>query len=112
MTRFALIQRLSIAALGLMLTACTGVTVAPPATASPSAPPATPTQTPSPITASPVTESSSQPTATALLATETPPPTEAAALFNGIQQGDTIDGFPYLGDPAAPVTLTDYSDFL
>ncbi len=47
------------------------------------------------------------------LPTETlPPATEAVALFNGIQQGYTADGFPYLGDPAAPVTLIDYSDFL
>lgn len=47
------------------------------------------------------------------LPTDTSPPaTEAVALFNGIQQGYTADGFPYLGDPAAPVTLIDYSDFL
>jgi hypothetical protein len=36
----------------------------------------------------------------------TPPP------FNGIPQGRTADGFPFLGNPDAAVTLIDYSDFL
>ncbi|HEY8601294.1 MAG TPA: hypothetical protein VIL85_22885 [Thermomicrobiales bacterium] len=39
-------------------------------------------------------------------ATMTPPP------FNGIPQGRTADGFPFLGNPDAAVTLIDYSDFL
>ena len=32
--------------------------------------------------------------------------------FKGIEQGLTADGFPYLGKADAPITLTDYSDFL
>ena len=39
-------------------------------------------------------------------------PTAAARLFNGIEQGFTETGFPYLGSSEAPVTLIDYSDFL
>ena len=38
--------------------------------------------------------------------------TAAARLFNGIQQGFTETGFPYLGSSEAPMTLIDYSDFL
>jgi hypothetical protein len=37
---------------------------------------------------------------------------EDAPLFDGITHGYTDDGFPFLGDAAAPVTLIDYSDFL
>ncbi len=119
MTRIALIRRLSVVAVGWVLAACSGgtpptagVTVAPPTAISPASPPATATQSPPPAIASPVAEATSLPTATAILPTETLPPTEAVALFNGLPQGYTDDGFPYLGDPAAPVTLIDYSDFL
>lgn len=115
MTRIALIQRLSIVSLGLMLAACaggtpptTGVTASPLTAVSPASPPVT--ATPSPPSA--IAEATSLPTATAILPTETLPPTEAVALFNGIPQGYTDDGFPYLGDSAAPATLIDYSDFL
>jgi hypothetical protein len=113
MTRIALIQRLSIVSLGLVLVACargtppTAGAAAPPRTAvSPASPPVT--AMPSPA----LVEATSLPTAAAILPTETLPPTEAVALFDGIPQGYTDDGFPYLGDPAAPVTLIDYSDFL
>jgi len=36
----------------------------------------------------------------------------ALPLFNGIPQGRTTDGFPFLGNPDAAVTVIDYSDFL
>jgi hypothetical protein len=36
----------------------------------------------------------------------------ALPLYNGIPHGVTPDGFFFLGVPDAPVTLTDYSDFL
>lgn len=39
------------------------------------------------------------------------PYTLAASTFEGIPQGLTHDGFPFLGQPDAPVTLIDYSDF-
>lgn len=39
-------------------------------------------------------------------------PTAAPMTYNGIEQGLTADGFHYLGRADAPVTLTDYSDFL
>lgn len=44
----------------------------------------------------------------------TPLPTEAPAvvLFKGIPHGTTEDGFPYLGEADAELTLVDYSDFL
>jgi hypothetical protein len=33
-------------------------------------------------------------------------------LFDGVPHGVTSDGFYFLGQPNAPVTMTDYSDFL
>jgi len=39
-------------------------------------------------------------------------PTRIPVTFKGIEQGLTADGFPYLGKADAPITLTDYSDFL
>ena len=32
--------------------------------------------------------------------------------YNGLPAGLTADGYPYLGDPDAPITLEEYSDFL
>lgn len=75
-------------------------TVRPPATDLPSAIP----------TAAPAT--TSQPTSTASAPAATAPPTRIALTFKGIEQGLTADGFPYLGKADAPITLTDYSDFL
>jgi protein-disulfide isomerase len=37
---------------------------------------------------------------------------EDLADFNGIPVGFTEDGFPFMGDPAAPVVMTEYSDYL
>lgn len=51
------------------------------------------------------------PTATATTAAQ-PSPTAVTALFDGITYGITDEGFPYLGDPNAPLTMIDYSDFL
>jgi hypothetical protein len=47
-------------------------------------------------------------------ATEPPPAfgTLLATQYEGIPQGVTPDGFPFLGQPDAPLTLIDYSDFL
>lgn len=39
-------------------------------------------------------------------------PTDAVALYDGLTHGLTAEGFPYLGDPNAPLTMIDYSDFL
>ena len=45
--------------------------------------------------------------------TPEPTPTEVPfALFDGMPQGLTDEGFAFLGNPDAPVTVTDYSDFL
>ncbi len=49
---------------------------------------------------------------TAPTAAVPPTPTAAVALFNGLPHGITAEGFPYLGDPDAPITMIDYSDFL
>ncbi len=38
--------------------------------------------------------------------------TPLAMLFHGIPHGMTEDGFPYLGNADAGLTLIDYSDFL
>ena len=40
------------------------------------------------------------------------PATATLPPFNGIPQGRTPEGFPTLGNAAAPVKLIDYSDFL
>lgn len=44
------------------------------------------------------------------------PPAQAtptpAALYQGLPAGFTAEGHPMLGDPAAPLTLTEFSDFL
>lgn len=45
--------------------------------------------------------------------TPEPTPTEVPlALFDGMPQGLTDEGFAFLGNPDAPVIVTDYSDFL
>ena len=62
---------------------------------------------------------------TETLTAPTPPPPPAAPAptaaapseapagtpYNGVAQGLTADGFPFLGAANAPVTLTEYSDF-
>ena len=58
------------------------------------------------------TAPATQPTAaapapTAAVASEAP----AGTPYNGVPQGLTADGFPFLGAANAPVTLTDHSDF-
>jgi len=40
------------------------------------------------------------------------PPAPALGLFEGVPHGVTPEGFYFLGQPHAPVTMTDYSDFL
>ncbi len=42
----------------------------------------------------------------------TPEPTAALPLYDGLAQHVAEDGTPLLGDPAAPIVITDYSDFL
>jgi hypothetical protein len=88
-----------------VLTACSA------AQATPAIPP------PAPIEASPTAPAAPTPAAPSTTEAAAPPTDEApapaeAVLFNGIPQGITDEGFPYLGDPRAPVTLIDYSDFL
>jgi hypothetical protein len=51
-------------------------------------------------------------TATAQPVAATAAPSRVAIAYKGIEQGVTADGFPYLGRADAPITLTDYSDFL
>ena len=52
------------------------------------------------------------PGVTAQVVQSTPQPTRIALVYKGIEQGVTAEGFPYLGRADAPITLTDYSDFL
>lgn len=64
------------------------------------------------------TPESSDPVVTVDKVSTSPPGTPLPAeipvsmLFNGIPHGLTEDGYPYLGDPDAGITLIDYSDFL
>lgn len=106
------IRRLSCIVLIPLLTACADAAT-PQLEATRAAPPdptvALPTPTP-PVQASPVPA-----TADSAADTSQPAPTEAApdaADYNGIPQGVTDEGFYRLGDPDAPLTLIDYSDFL
>ena len=64
---------------------------------------AAPTTAPSP----PATASVAEPTV-ALAAN----PTSEAQTVAAVPSGKTPEGYNYLGDPDAPVTLQDYSDFL
>lgn len=41
-----------------------------------------------------------------------PAPTEADGTYQGLPVGFTDDGYPYLGDPDAPVSLVEFSDYL
>ena len=81
--------------------------------ASTDSPAPVPTETRQPV---PETDTPRAVSESALTASATPQeevtPTSASKDFEGIPQGLTAAGFPYLGDPHAPVTLTDYSDFL
>jgi hypothetical protein len=66
-------------------------------------------------TAVPQQQPTGVPEATPVPPTELPVVEAAAAqaaLYQGIPHGYTAEGFPYLGDANAAVTLTDYSDFL
>ncbi len=78
-----------------------------------------------PLTAAPNEPAHSGAVAVSATARPSPPPTTAAVatpadaplapvapLFRGIPQGVTAEGYFTLGDPAASVTLTDYSDFI
>ena len=79
------------------------IPAAPAAVPSPSAATAAPTKAPVVATATSIQ-----------LQTQTPTeaPLQTLPLFNGIPHGITPDGFHFLGMFDAPVTLTDYSDFL
>ena len=60
-----------------------------------------------------VTAPAPQPTAPPPAPTSTgPSAAPEATLYRGVAQGLTSEGFPFLGAADAPVTLTDYSDFL
>ena len=45
-------------------------------------------------------------------ATATTAPAKADGTYNGLPVGITDDGYPYLGDPDAPVSLIEFSDYL
>lgn len=108
-------------ALAVLMAACGSQQ---PATTPRATPTAAPTLAPSPaIAAAAPTATVIQPetqiqapTSAATDAPALPSPTAPAVpalpLYNGIPHGVTPDGFYFLGNPAAPVTLTDYSDFL
>jgi hypothetical protein len=96
----------------LAVASCGGTADVAPTTAATPAQSQPNTQPPATVTPA-VTDSASTEvivTAPPLVATETA--AEEPALFEGIPTGYTVEGFPYLGSPDAPVTLVDYSDFL
>ena len=59
-----------------------------------------------------VTAPATQPTAAPPAPTAAAPgEAPAGTPYNGVAQGLTADGFPFLGAADAPVTLTEHSDF-
>ena len=108
-----------------LVTTC-GVTTPEPPVAQP--PAVTPTNTPTVVAAThtpaaeptqavveatitkPETVIEPTPTTTAEMATEVAPTSEVVDWL--IIEGKTADNLAYLGNPDAPVTLIDYSDFL
>jgi len=112
-----MLRRICMLCLVLTLLGCApGATVEQPVEA------ALPTSAPevAPDAEVPNAEASIAPLATALpagtettgVAEEPESVAEDVPLFDGISHGYTADGFPFLGDANAPVTLIDYSDFL
>lgn len=101
--------RLLICSFVVVLVACTAsVPVAdmpsPTAVVPTTAPSASSTSTTAPTVAAPTV---ALPTATAVPATVVP-----VVTYRGALVGRDANGAYTLGDPAAPLTLTDYSDFL
>ena len=110
------------AASALLIAGCTPASGSPEPDISPAAKSANVTSRPE--SAEPATTEIPRPASTEVsrpAATE--PPSQASdsttqadtvspVLFEGIAQGRTHDGFYFLGESDADVTLTDYSDFL
>jgi hypothetical protein len=80
------------------------VTIPPPAIAEVSSPTVEATAVPSP------TPPAAEPTATT--AVEVEPTAEEVTAETGVISGRTEEGAFFLGDPNAPITHIDYSDFL
>ena len=104
-----------IAALLLLATACGAPT--PPEAAPAAATTASQSGTAPAASAAPTAVPNPLPTAVAPTSAPAPPAAPAAQTaagdtYRGIAQSRTPDGFYVLGAPNAPVTLTDYSDFL
>jgi hypothetical protein len=113
--------------LALFLTACGGVTtpetaVAPALAETPAAVSATDTPSPEATSTDTVvaivievqpTEPPVEPTLAPAATVPPDPPTPLPAALDWLASvGRTEDNLMFLGNPAAPVTLTDYSDFL
>lgn len=58
------------------------------------------------------TSTTAPPTTDSARATTTTVPTPAEDTYDGLPVGFTEDGYPYLGDPDAPVSLVEFSDYL
>jgi hypothetical protein len=109
-----------LSAIAVVLAACGGGTAAP-APTSPPAPVAVTrepptarasTNVPAPPTLPPTTLAASASPAPTVPPTTLPPATIAPTVEAGIPRGRTAEGYHYLGNPDAPVTIQDFSDFL
>lgn len=102
----------------VLLTACGGAQEIATTAASPSSAPAdTPTvaATPSATATVPASPTVAQAAPSPQPATATTAPSASVApenTFAGLQQSTTAEGYPVLGNPDAPITITMYSDFL
>jgi len=102
-------MKLRLLLIGLCWAAACAPAVTPEA---PTLPPPSITQNNAPQPTSSASDVTPEIAATVTTAPTTTNPTAAPLTYNGIEQGLTADGFHYLGRADAPVTLTDYSDFL
>jgi protein-disulfide isomerase len=93
----------------MLIAACGSTASAPPNPAAPTSAPAAATAAPDP--GAPTSIPAAATAAPSLAATDTPVPASPGKLAS-LERGRTPEGYHYLGNPDAPVTILEFSDFL
>jgi protein-disulfide isomerase len=93
----------------MLIAACGSIASAPPSSGAPTSAPAAATAPPNPgaLTSAPAAATA----APSLAATDAPVPASPGELAS-LERGRTPEGYHYLGNPNAPVTILEFSDFL